>query len=195
MEDKMTDAGQITVLLQRVRQGDRDAESELAPMVYEHLHRLAQREFRSERSGHTLQPTALIGELYMRIIRDCNIDWQSRAHFYTVAASTMRRILVDHARSANAQRRPNPRQRVELDNLVVYSRDRKEEALVVDEALDRLTQWDARAAKVIELRFFAGLSFHETAEVLSISERTVIRDWNMARAWLAALLEQQAAGA
>lgn len=191
----MSDFGQITVLLQRVRRGDRDAESELMPIVYEHLHRLAQRQFQSEREGHTLQPTALIGELYMRIIRDCAIDWQSRAHFYSVAASTLRRILVDHARAANAQRRPKPNHRVEMEDVLVYSNDRAEEALMVDEALRKLGEWDPRQAKVVELRFFGGLSFEETAQVLGVSERTVIRDWTMARAWLSSALNGNAAGA
>jgi RNA polymerase sigma-70 factor (ECF subfamily) len=184
----MKDQDQITVLLQRIRKGDRDAESELAPLVYGHLHRLAKRQFQSERDGHTLQPTALISELYLRIIRDMSIDWQSRAHFYAVAAATIRRILVDHARAANAQRRPKPHQRVQFEDVVIYSDDRAQEVLMVDEALSKLKQWDERQAKIVELRFFGGLSFEETAEVLQVSDRTVKRDWTMARAWLSALL-------
>src|SRR5262249_17155213 len=120
----MPDEHHITLLLQRIGQGDRQAESELAPIVYDHLHRLAQRAFRSDGRGHTLQPTALISELYLRIIRDTSIDWQSRAHFYAVAAATIRRILVDHARGANAQRRPNPGHRIQIDEILIYSDDR-----------------------------------------------------------------------
>lgn len=191
----MTEPGQITILLQRVRNGDREAEAQLLPLVYEHLYRLAQRQFQAERDGHTLQPTALIGELYMRIIRDGTIDWRSRAHFYAVAASTIRRILVDHARVTNAKRRPKPAQRVELDDVVLYSENRAEEILVVDEALRKLSEWDERQAKVVEFRFFGGLSFEETAEVLGVSDRTVVRDWTMARAWLASMLRGREAAA
>jgi RNA polymerase sigma-70 factor, ECF subfamily len=190
---EITEPGQITLLLQRVRKGDREAEAQLLPMVYEHLHRLAERQFQAERIGHTLQPTALIGELYMRIIRDGAIDWQNRAHFYAVAASTIRRILVDHARMMNAKRRPKPAQRVQFDDVVLYSDDRAEEILVVDEALRKLSEWDERQAKVVEFRFFGGLSFAETAEVLGVSDRTVMRDWTMARAWLASRLRGRVA--
>jgi RNA polymerase sigma-70 factor, ECF subfamily len=193
--DNTSDAGQITILLQRVRRGDREAESELMPIVYEHLHRLAQRQFLSERGGHTLRPTALIGDLYLRIIRDSEIDWKSRAHFYSVAASTIRRILVDHARAANAQRRPGHKRRVQFEDVVVYSADCPEETVEVDEALRKLAEWDPRQAKVIELRVFGGLSFHEIAEALEVSERTAIRDWTMARAWLSTMLHDRAAGA
>ena len=184
----MTNPEEITLLLHRVHNGDRNAESELLPLVYGHLHRLAERHLRSERNGHTLQPTALINELYLRMIREASIDWQSRAHFFAVAAETMRRILVDYARAANAQRRPHPNQRVQFDAVVVYSEDRAGDLLMVDEALTKLSMWDGRQAKVVELRLFGGLSIDETAQVLGVSERTVQRDWTMARAWLSALL-------
>ncbi len=179
---------QITVLLQRIRKGDREAESELLPVVYGHLHRLAERQFRGERRDITLQPTALMGELYLRILREPSIDWQSRAHFYAVAAETFRRILVDHARSANAQKRPQANRRLELEDVLVYSDDRAYEILMIDEALNALKACDARQAKIVELRFFGGLSVEETAQALGVSERTVKRDWTMARAWLSALL-------
>lgn len=179
---------EITTLLQRIRGGDLQAESALLPVVYRQLHHLAQGQFRFERAGHTLQPTALVNELYMRIVRHTSIDWQSRGHFYTIAAQTMRRILVDHARSRNAQRRPNPSQRVSLDDVFAYSEDRADEMLVIDQALTRLAEWDARQARVVELRFFAGLSVEETAQALGIGERTVKRDWEMARAWLSRAL-------
>jgi RNA polymerase sigma-70 factor (ECF subfamily) len=179
---------QITVLLQRLSTGDRQAETELLPLVYGQLHRLAERQFRSERACRTLEPTALINELYLRIIRNTAIEWQSRAHFYAVAAATIRRILVDHARAANAARRPRPNQRVELDEALIYSDDHAPEILIIDEALNKLKAWDARQASIVELRFFAGLSLEETAQTLGISDRTVKRDWTLARAWLANLL-------
>ncbi len=165
------------------------------PIVYDGLHHIATRQIQSERAGHTLQPTALISELYLRIIRNTSIDWQSRAHFYAVAAATIRRILVDHARQVNALRRPKPNQRVQLEDVVIYSDDRAEEVLIVDEALTKLKAWDERQAKVVELRFFGGLSLEETAEVLDISTRTVKRDWTMAHAWLSAMLNNREARA
>ena len=175
---------QITMLLQRLHNGDRSAESELLPVVYAQLHRLAEQQFRSERTGHTLQPTALISEFYLRIVRDTAIDWQSRAHFYAIASQTIRRILIEHARAAKALRRPNPTKRVEIDDVLAYSDDRAEEILMIDEALTQLKSWDARQARVVELRFFGGLSEEETGEVLGVSARTVKRDWRVAKAWL-----------
>jgi RNA polymerase sigma factor (TIGR02999 family) len=179
---------QITILLQRLRSGDRNAESELMPIVYQHLHAIAEKQFRSERKGHTLQPTALLSELYLRMIRDPSVEWQNRAHFYAIAAETIRRILVDHARVVNANKRPNPAQRIQVDDVIIYSDDRAYEVLMIDEALEKLRDWDARQARVVELRFFAGLSVEETAAVLGVSERTVKSDWKMARAWLSSTL-------
>jgi RNA polymerase sigma factor (TIGR02999 family) len=184
----MTDSEAITVLLHRIHNGDRTAESELVPAVHEHLHRMAERQFRSERPGHTLQPTALLNEVYLRIIRNSSIDWQSRGHFYKVAAETIRRILVDHARAACAARRPKPSSRLQFDDVVVYSDDRRQELLMIHEALDKLKQWNARQASVVELRFFGGLSVEETAAALGVAERTVKRDWMLARAWLSAMI-------
>jgi RNA polymerase sigma factor (TIGR02999 family) len=187
----MSDASgdeRITVLLERITTGDRGAQSELLPIVYDQLLRIAQHQFSAERRGHTLQPTALISELYLRVIRDTSIAWQSRAHFFAVSAQTIRRILVDHSRAVNAQRRPNPHRRVDLDDALVYSDDRAPQILEIDEALTRLADFDPRMAKIVELRFFAGLSTEETAATLDISERTVKRDWAMARAWLSKAL-------
>lgn len=178
----------ITVLLQRLGAGDREAEAELLPLVYDQLHRIAEQRFRAERNGGTLEPTVLVNELYLRIIHNTSIQWENRGHFYAVAARTIRRILVDHARAANAQKRPSPRQRVEIEDVLVYSDDRSHEILMIDEALAKLKTWDARQAEIVELRFFAGLSAEETARALGISDRTVKRDWLMARAWLSALL-------
>jgi len=178
------DAGEITLLLQRLHQGDHAVESQLLTLVYDHLHRIAERQFRLEHLGHTLQPTALLSEFYLRIIRDTSIDWQDRGHFYTIAAVSLRRILVDHARAANAARRPNRSKRLDLEDVVVYSDDRAVEILMVDDALNRLREWDERQAKIVELRFFGGFSVEETAAALGIAERTVKRDWAIARAWL-----------
>lgn len=192
MADSSDDGHRITALLQRMRSGDRDAESELLPLVYGQLHQLAQRQFGAERRGHTLQPTALISELYLRIIRNAGIDWQNRAHFFAVSAQTIRRILVDHARAVKAQRRPNPQQRLDFDDVLVYSDDRAAEIVEIDDALTRLAGWDPRMARIVELRFFAGLSNEETASALEISERTVKREWAVARAWLSKALRTDA---
>ena len=184
----MTDNGnenrRITVLLRRVSAGDRTAQSELLPIVYAQLLRMAKQQFRSERRGHTLQPTALVSELYLRVIRDSEIEWQDRAHFFAVSAQTIRRILVDHARSVNAHRRPNPHMRLDLDDVLVYSDEHASQIVEVDEALKRLAERDPRMAQIVEMRVFAGLSMDEMAVALGVSERTVKRDWAVARAWL-----------
>ncbi len=185
----------VTVLLQRIRGGDRDAEPALLALVYDHLHRIASRQFQSERPGHTLQPTALMSELYIRLLRDSAVDWQSRSHFFTVAAQTIRRILIDHARTAKAQRRPQSRQRIHIDDVLLYSEERADDVLIIDEALRKLEAWDPRQAQVVTLRYFGGLSVEETAQSLGISERTVKREWSMARAWLSATLNGAVPGA
>ena len=195
MADSTDDGHRITALLKRVSSGDREAESELVPLVYVQLRQIAQRQFGAERRGHTLQPTALISELYLRIIRNAAIDWQNRAHFFAVSAQTIRRILVDHARAVKAQRRPNPQQRLDLDDVLVYSEDRAAEIVEIDEALTHLAGWDPRMARIVELRFFAGLSNEETATALDISERTVKREWAVARAWLSKELRANPRGA
>jgi RNA polymerase sigma factor (TIGR02999 family) len=191
----MSDDAQITLLLHKVNQGDPSAEGELLAAVYTHLHAVAARQFASERSGHTLQPTALISELYLRIFRGGAVDWKSRAHFYAVAAETIRRILVDHARAVNAVRRPSPARRMPIEEVAVYSEDRSDEILMVDEALRQLETWDARQARIVELRFFGGLPIEEIAELLDVSERTVKRDWVVARAWLSAWMNGRSAAA
>jgi RNA polymerase sigma factor (TIGR02999 family) len=132
-----------------------------------------------------------MNELYLRILRDSSIDWKSRAHFYAVAAETMRRILVDHARSVNAQRRPQSRRRVDFDEVIAYSDDRADEVLVIDDALSKLAAWDRRQAQIVELRFFGGFSIAEIGQALGISDRTVKREWTMARAWLAVALRSR----
>lgn len=174
----------ITVLLRRVSAGDRSAQSELLPIVYGQLLRMAEQQFRSERRGHTLQPTALVSELYLRVIRDSAIEWQDRAHFFAVSAQTIRRILVDHARSVNALRRPSPHMRLDIDDVLVYSDDYAPQILDIDEALNRLAERDPRMAQIVEMRVFAGLSTAEMAVALDVSERTVKRDWAVARVWL-----------
>jgi RNA polymerase sigma factor (TIGR02999 family) len=183
-------SGEITRLLTRLKQGDREAQQQLIPLVYGELRRLAAHYMRMERSDHTLQATALVHEAFLRITTAGEIDWQSRAHFFAVAAQTMRRVLVDYARASNSSKRAGTHQRISLDSAVVYNEDQSDGMVALDEALLRLEQLDPRQCRVVELRFFAGMSLDETAEVLGISTRTVKRDWNMARAWLHAELSE-----
>ena len=186
--------GQITVLLRRIGTGDRQAEPELVALVYDQLHRIARNQLLSERRGHTLQPTALVSELYLRLKFDQTIDWKDRGHLFALAATTMRRILVDHARSRNAQRRGSPDQRLELEEVFAYSEDHADAFLLADQALDSLAAFDERQAKIVQLRVFTGLTVEEIAAMLDLSERTVKRDWKMARAWLSNLLRPAADG-
>jgi RNA polymerase sigma-70 factor, ECF subfamily len=176
--------GEITLLLLKAKDGDREAESALAPLVYDELRRLARRYMRNERPGHTLQATALVHEAYLKLIEQRDTTWQNRAHFFGVAAQLMRRILVDHARAKLAKKRGGSQQKISLDVPAALVPAQPEQFLALNEALDRLSQRDPRQGRVVELRFFGGLSDEETAEVLAISARTVKRDWSVARAWL-----------
>jgi RNA polymerase sigma factor (TIGR02999 family) len=177
------DEGQVTVLLKAISAGDAAAEQSLLPLVYRELHRLARSYMRRERPNHTLQPTALINEAYMRLA-GAEVDWKNREHFIGVAAQVMRRVLVDHARSHNAEVRGGGLKRVELDEGLALSPERAEELLSLNEALDRLAKTNARQARVVELHYFGGLSMVQIAALLHISERSVKRDWSLARLWL-----------
>ena len=176
--------GDITQLLHQLRRGNRDAEAELVPLIYDELRRLAGRYLRQERPDHTLQPTALVHEAYLRLIQQPEINWQNRSHFYAVAARLMRRILVDHARGHRARKRGGQAQRIDLEQALVFVDQHTTEMLALDEALDRLAAFDERQSRIVEMRFFAGLKEDEIADVLGISTRTVMREWNVARAWL-----------
>jgi RNA polymerase sigma-70 factor, ECF subfamily len=177
------DEGKVTVLLKEMRAGNRAAENDLLPLVYHELHRLAQAYMRRERPDHTLQPTALIHEAYLRLAGE-DVDWKNREHFIGVAAHVMRRVLVDHARAHRAAIRGGDRKRVDLDEGVAVSAERSDEVLLVDGALERLAKTNLRQARVVELRYFGGLSMEEVAAVLSISVRSAKRDWALARIWL-----------
>jgi RNA polymerase sigma-70 factor (ECF subfamily) len=175
--------GEVTLLLDAMRHGQRDAESQLLTIVYDELRRLAARYLRRERPDHTLQATALVHEAYLKLAGR-EASWQNRAHFFGVAAQVMRHILVDHARVHRAEKRGSGNGKVSLDDVVLVSSAKSREILDLDEALTRLAQVDPRQARVVELRFFAGMSVEETAEVLGFTTRTVNRDWRMAQAWL-----------
>jgi RNA polymerase sigma factor (TIGR02999 family) len=174
----------ITALLAELSAGNRDVESRLIPQVYGELRRLAAHYMRSERGNHTLQPTALVNEAYTRLVQQPQIPWQSRAHFFATASHLMRHILVDHARARRAGKRGGLQRQVTLDDALLPSSERTMDVLILDEALENLAQFDPRQARIVELHFFGGLTFAEIALVLKVAERTVKRDWSMARAWL-----------
>ena len=183
--------GDITVLLRAWRAGDQTALDRLTPLVYGELRRLAYKFMQQERRDHVLQATALVNEAFLRLVDIRAVDWQDRAHFMAVAAQTMRRVLVDAARARAAERRGGDMERADkgpsgfdLDRLPAPETDRAVEVCALDELLDALARMDPRRAKVIELRFFGGLTVEETAELLQISPQSVMRDWRLARAWL-----------
>ena len=181
----MPDASQdITELLLAWNQGDEQALEQLMPLVHDELHRLAHHYMGGERPGHTLQTTALVNEAYLRLVDSRRVRWQSRAHFFAVAAQLMRRILVDFARARRKLKRGGDAVHLSLDDALVISREPGAELIALDDALTTLATFDERKSKVVELRFFGGLSVEETAEVLNVSPITVMRDWGLAKVWL-----------
>jgi|SRR5579871_836843 len=175
--------GDVTMLLKAWAAGDAAALDQLIPVVHSQLRRMARHYMRGEAQGQTLQPTALVNEAYLRLLGTANLSWQDRAHFFAVSAQMMRRILVDRARARNAEKRGGDCVRVDLnESLDAPSRDT--ELVALDEALVALAAFDERKARVVEMKFFGGLNVEETAAVLKISPRSVMRDWNLARAWL-----------
>ena len=175
---------EVTQLLVAWSDGDAAARDELMPLVYEELRRLAHRYMGRERTGHTLQTSALVNEAYLRLIDQSRVKWQNRAHFFGIAARMMRRILVDYARSRGYAKRGGDARQVSLDEAAVVSEERATEVVALDDALKCLAEIDVRKSQIVELRFFGGLSIEETAEVLAVSPGTVMRDWTLAKAWL-----------
>ncbi len=174
----------VTALLRELTKGNPEAGPKLIPLVYDELRRLANGYMRRERTGHTLQATALVHEAYLKLLDQHSVEWQNRAHFFAIAAQVMRRVLIDHARGRVREKRGGGAEAVPLDKALVFSPGRSEEFLELDSALERLTALDPRQAKIVEMRFFGGLTVEETAEVLGISPKTVKRDWTVAKAWL-----------
>ena len=175
---------EVTGLLQAWSGGDQAALEKLMPLVYHELRRLAARYLRRERANHSLQPTALVNEAYLRLIDQKEVQWQNRAQFFGIAAQIMRRILVDYARSRNYQKRGGGAARVEFEETMIVSAERAAEVVALDDALVRFAEIDPRKSQLVELRFFGGLSIEEAAEVLKVSPGTVMRDWTLAKAWL-----------
>ncbi|HWZ54707.1 MAG TPA: sigma-70 family RNA polymerase sigma factor [Verrucomicrobiae bacterium] len=178
-------AQRVTRLLQDWRQGNEAALEELLPLVHRELRRLARRHMYGERPGHTLQTTALVNEAFLRLVNSQRVDWQNRAHFFAISAQLMRRILVDYARTRGYQKRGGGTPKITLDEALVGPQEKGRDLVALDDALNELAAVDRRKNKVVELRFFGGLSVEETAEVLRVSPETVMRDWRLAKAWLA----------
>jgi len=177
-------AGDVTGLLLAWSRGDEAALEALIPIVHLELRRLARRQMRGERDGHTLQTTALVNELYLRLVDVSRVRWQDRAHFFAMAARLMRRVLVDHARARRYQKRGGNAVRVSLTETEPIAADRRADLVALDDALTALASFDERKGRVVELRFFGGLNVAETAEALAVSVETVARDWRLAKAWL-----------
>jgi RNA polymerase sigma-70 factor (ECF subfamily) len=175
---------QVSQLLNSWSDGNQGAREELMTVVYEELHRLAHQYMKRERTGHTLQTSALVNEAFVKLVDQRNVRWQNRAHFFGIAAQVMRRILVDHARGRQSAKRGGSDRHVPLDETLTDSNERSAEVLALNEALDHLATVDERKSRIVELRFFAGLSIEETAGVLAVSPGTVMRDWTLAKAWL-----------
>ena len=176
---------QITQLLKQWSNGDAEVLDDLMLLVYSELRRQASGYLRRERSNHTLQPTALINEAYLKLIDQRDVKWQNRSHFFAIAAQAMRRILVDYARERKREKRGGAAENLPIEEaLTIVSQEKSVDLVALDEALNKLSRFDQRQAKVVELRYFSGLSIDETAEVLNVSNVTVRRDWNMAKAWL-----------
>jgi RNA polymerase sigma factor (TIGR02999 family) len=184
-EDPGTSPGEVTRLLIAWNEGDRAAVERLMPLVYGELRRIAERQFRRERAGHTLQPTAVVHEAYFRLVDQTRVTWKNRGHFFAIAAQAMRRILIDHARAREADKRGGREERVTLD-LGIASPEPADDVdlLALDEALVRLKALDEPQARIVELRFFGGLSIDETAEVMETSPSSIKREFRSARAWL-----------
>ena len=183
-------SSEVTELLRAWGEGDHAALEKLVPIVQGELRRLARHYMRGERSDHTLQTTALVNEVYLRLINWRSVHWQDRAHFFGVSVQLMRRVLVDYARRHHYRKRGGDAVSVHLEDAAVVAPERASDLVAIDDALTRLAAVDARKSRVVELRFFGGLSVEETAEVLGISPRTVKREWSLARAWLYADLSQ-----
>jgi RNA polymerase sigma factor (TIGR02999 family) len=187
----MSESQEVTLLLSALTHGDEGAASKLMPVVYNELRRLAGSYMRRERADHTLQATALVHEAYIRLIDQRSVNWQSRAHFFGVSAQLMRRILIDHARGHTREKRGGDQKKVSLEDVVLFAERQADELLAVDDSLNALAKIDPRQARVVELRFFGGLSVEEAADVLGVSPKTIKREWSVAKAWLAADLKQR----
>jgi RNA polymerase sigma-70 factor, ECF subfamily len=183
-EMRLSSSHEVTQLLRAWTEGDQSALEKLTPLVYQQLHRVARRYMAGQRPGHTLQTTALVNEAYLRLVNCSRVNWQDRAHFFAVSAQLMRRILIDFARSRGYQKRGGNVAHLSLDDAPTVSNEPDANIVTLDDALKALAEVDCRKSRVVELKFFGGLTIEEIAEVLKVSNETVVRDWRLARAWL-----------
>lgn len=181
---EMSTGSEVTLLLGQLTRGEEGATAKLIPLVYEELRRLARSHMRRESEYHTLQTTALVHEVYLKLVDQRSVDWKGRSHFFAIAAQMMRRILVDHARGRLREKRGGGDRPIPLDEAFLFAPERSLELIKLDQSLERLERIDERQSKIVELRFFGGLTVEETAEALGVSPKTVKRDWSMAKAWL-----------
>ena len=180
----MSDNANLTKLLIEANKGDKDALDELLPLVYDELRRVASRQLAGERPNHTLQPTALVHEAYLRLINQHSVDWQNRLHFFSIAAEMMRRILVTHAIAKKTEKRGSGATLLSLDEAISFPNKKDIDLVALDEVLTNLAEFDEQQAKIVELKFFGGLTTEEIAEVMNVSVRTIGREWRTAKAWL-----------
>ena len=181
----MSSRSEVTELLRKAQAGDRDSLDQILPVVYDELRAVARRQLSLERSDHTLQPTALVHEAYLRLLEQTQVDWQNRLHFFSIASQMMRRILVNYAVDRKAKKRGDGATHVQLDEAMSLGKaEAAIDLVLLDEVLERLTFLDERQARIVELRFFGGMTIEETASVMEISPATVKREWQMAKAWL-----------
>jgi RNA polymerase sigma factor (TIGR02999 family) len=192
MTEPSSKTHQVTELLAAWSQGDREALDKLMPLIYDELRRLARQHMRRERAGHTLQTTALVNEAYMRLVDQRRAQWQNRAQFFGVAARLMRRILVDHARSRRRLKREGDAHKISLDEAARVSQEQSTNLLALHEALKKLETMNERMGRIVELRFFGGLSIEETAEVMKVSPGTVMKDWTFAKAFMHEAISNEA---
>ena len=180
----------VTEMLFQMSEGNKDVVNDIFPIIYDELRKLANNYLRQERTNHTLQPTALVHEAYMKLVDHTRINWQNRAHFLGMSANIMRQILIDHARRHRAEKRGGEHENLQLEEtFVVVSKERPVDLLALDEALEKLAELDPVKSRLVELRYFGGLTVEETAEVMGVSEITVKRHWRMAKAWLAEAIQ------
>lgn len=183
-KNQMPENFNVTQLLKKAQAGDKDSLDRALPIVYEELRRVAARQLQNERDDHTLQPTALVHEAYLRLLEQTEVDWHNRTHFFSIAAEMMRRILVNYAVQRNAKKRGDGVTRISLDDADSFGKEQDLDLIALDQALKNLAEADPDAARIVELRFFGGLTIEETAEVLGVSDSTVKREWRTAKAWL-----------
>lgn len=180
----MTEKTDVTQLLNKAQAGDRESLDRLLPIVYQELRRVAANQLKNERGNHTLQATALVHEAYLRLLEQNEVDWRNRAHFFSIAAEMMRRILVNYAVQRKAQKRGDGATHIALDDALSYGEQADLDVVALNDALESLAEFDAEQARIVELRFFGGLTIEETAEVLGVSASHIKREWRMAKSWL-----------